>query len=46
MRCDGHDMSRADMAQLVVEYQRGIDPGRLYQLATSLGMSVGSLVSI
>jgi hypothetical protein len=38
--------ARADLAQLAEEYRQAIDSGRLHQLADTLGVSVGSLLSL
>ncbi len=42
----GDGRPRADLAFLAAEYQRAVDPGRLHQLAASLGVSVDSLMSL
>ncbi len=37
---------RSDLAQLAEEYRHAIDSGRLHQLADTIGVSVGSLLSL
>jgi len=46
IRSDSGRATRQDLSQLAITCQATLDPGRLYQLARSLGLSIDSLLKL